>query len=179
MSTRATYKIDGVCFYIHYDGYREGAAVYFWNMHHAKDKNPRGGNAEAFLRGNELSEFTKNHTVHGDTEYRYDLTGETLTVWERSGDWGKPKFKKAWSGYWWEFVNAHARMIDGFERLAKLNGRVWTRSQLATKVGKMTAELTEYSAKFPTHIGNINGINADLQRASNALAAYKIEGDAV
>jgi hypothetical protein len=170
MSTRATYNIDSKCFYIHYDGYCEGAAVYFWNMHKAKG---RGGCAEAFLRGNDLAEFTQSHNAHGDTEYRYDLTDETLTVWERSGDWGKPEFKKAWSGYWWEFVNAHARMIEGFERLAKINGRVSTRTELVARIDEATNHLKTYSAKFPTYTGNIEGIKGDLQRAEAALKTYE------
>jgi hypothetical protein len=169
MSTRATYKIDGKYFYIHYDGYKDGAAVYFWNMHQAKG---RGGCAEAFLRGNDLAEFTQSHDAHGDTEYRYDLTDETLTVWERA-DWDDPKFKKAWSGNWWEFVNEHNQMIKGFERLAKINNRVSTRSELEARIAEVTNHLKTYSAKFPTHIGNIDGITSDLLRARLALKKYE------
>ena len=174
MSTRATYKIDGVCFYIHYDGYMDGAAVYFWNMHQAMDKG-RGGCAEAFLRGNDLAEFTQSHDAHGDTEYRYDLTDETLTVWARV-NWDSSKFKKAWSGNWWEFVNDHSRMIEGkvgFERLAKINNRVSTRTQLETHIAEVAAHLKTYSAKFPTHTGNIDGITSDLLRARLALKKYE------
>jgi hypothetical protein len=172
MSTRATYKIDGVCFYIHYDGYKDGAAVYFWNMHQAMGKG-RGGYAEAFLRGNDLAEFTKSHDWHGDTEYRYDLKGETLIVWERA-DWSDtPKFKEVWSGYWWEFVNQHPRMIEGFERLAKINGRVSTRTELVARIAEVSNDLATYSTKFPTYTGNINGIKADLQRAEDALKTYE------
>lgn len=172
MSTRATYKIDGVCFYIHYDGYMDGAAVYFWNMHRARDKG-RGGYAEAFLRGNDLAEFTESHAAHGDTEYRYDLKGETLTVWAR-GDWSDaPEFKQVWSGNWWEFVNEHNQMIKGFEHLAKINNRVSTRSELEARIAEVANHLKTYSAKFPTHIGNIDGITSDLLRAKLALKKYE------
>jgi hypothetical protein len=172
MSTRATYKIDGVCFYIHYDGYMDGAAGYFWNMHQAMGKG-RGGYAEAFLRGNHLASFTESHDVHGDTEYRYDLKGETLTVWAREGWSDAPEFKQVWSGYWWLFVNEHSGMTEGFERLAKINNRVWTRSELKVRIAEVYDTLTVYSAKFPTHMGNINAIKADLQRAEAALKTYE------
>lgn len=171
MATRATYKIDGVCFYIHYDGYMDGAAGYFWNMHHAMGKG-RGGYAEAFLRGNDLAEFTKSHDWHGDTEYRYDLKDETLTVWELGG-LDNPKFKKAWSGSWWLFVNEHSRMIEGFERLAKINNRVWTRSELVARIDEVSTHLKTYSTKFPAYTGNIDGITGDLLRAKLALKTYE------
>lgn len=171
MSTRATYKIDGVCFYINYDGYMDGAAGYFWNMHHAMGKG-RGGYAEAFLRGNHLASFTESHDVHGDTEYRYDLAGETLTVWKRTGGWNDPaNFEEVWSGYWWKFVNEHNGMVEGFERLAKINNRVWTRTELEVRIAEVYDTLTVYSAKF--HMGNINAIKADLQQAEDALKTYE------
>lgn len=88
MSTRATYRINparrdeyarhrGITFYIHHDGYEDGAAVYFWRMLTGDaSRGVRGGLAERFLRANLGAEFTSSHEAHGDTEYRYDLEGE-------------------------------------------------------------------------------------------------------
>ena len=80
MSTRATYQIDGVYFYIHHDGYEQGAAGYFLAMlnslHMPLNSSGRtacGGIAEAFLRGNSQASFTTDHEQHGDTQYRYDV----------------------------------------------------------------------------------------------------------
>lgn len=82
MSTRATYVIGGTAFYIHYDGYPAGAARYLGAM--VRHPNKRGGLAEAFLRANELAEFTEGHEAHGDTEYRYTYEPGTdlLRAWE-------------------------------------------------------------------------------------------------
>lgn len=76
MSTRATYKIGtrdshSVVFYIHHDGYPEGAAEYF--LAAATANTLRGGMAERFVRANDNAEFTTSHQIHGDTEFRYTL----------------------------------------------------------------------------------------------------------
>ena len=101
MSTRATYQINDkrynnetrkMTFYIHHDGYKEGAAHYFYNMIETLtgtgegDKtNSKGGNIEAFLRANYNAEITESHNAHGDTEYRYTLNADnTLEVSEVS-----------------------------------------------------------------------------------------------
>ena len=81
MGTRATYKIENVFYYIHWDGYEEGAAGYFLNMLNSYyglidglGRSCNGGMAEAFLRGNNSASFTESHEVHSDTEYQYDVT---------------------------------------------------------------------------------------------------------
>ena len=71
MSTRATYKIGDVCYYIHYDGYPEGAAKYFKAMRDCE--NMRGGYAERFIRANDLAQFIEGHDAQGDTEFQYTL----------------------------------------------------------------------------------------------------------
>ena len=66
MATRATY-----CF-IHYDGYPEGAASYFYDTF----INPSsGGLGTQFIRANKEAEITDGHSSHGDTEYMYDIVG--------------------------------------------------------------------------------------------------------
>ncbi len=111
MGTRATYQISSgifdkqtVCFYIHWDGYPQGAAQYFWNMHSIKSN--RGGYAGKFVRGNEYAEFTPSHNTHGDTEYRYSLDDEgNLTAWE-GHNFGE-SWKVIYKGAWHEFVNQY------------------------------------------------------------------------
>jgi hypothetical protein len=87
MSTRATYRVREVseyscleqCFYIHYDGYPEGAVWYFNEFTNnlqslaKKDARWRPGKAISAFGILPFSEFTKSHESHGDTEYRYDL----------------------------------------------------------------------------------------------------------
>lgn len=83
MSTRATYEVDGYTFYIHHDGYPEGAAQYFkqalefaegrkGNM----DYSPNAGFTEDFMRANTRAALTPSHEVHGDTEYQYTVSTE-------------------------------------------------------------------------------------------------------
>jgi hypothetical protein len=80
MSTRATYRVKfisewdrhSLCFYIHYDGYPEGAAHYFQEMLKIMAENRRKRCIEAFAIL-PFSEITPDHETHGDTEYRYDI----------------------------------------------------------------------------------------------------------
>lgn len=95
MATRATYKIDNMTFYCHWDGYPAGAAQRFVNAIAAltfanEGKSidlygeARGGLPFAFIRGNQDAEPTGSHADHGDTEYRYTVTSNE--------DLGKPQF---------------------------------------------------------------------------------------
>lgn len=106
MATRATYTIDGMNFYCHWDGYPAGAAARFVNMVEAMttiedDSNRtysgpfqdrRGGAQFAFIRGNMDAERA-HPGGHGDTEFHYEVwTAENgrlhLHYKERSGkDW--------------------------------------------------------------------------------------------
>ena len=76
MSTRATYTVknrhgDQHHFYIHYDGYPEGAREYLKAA--LTCSNQRGGLACAFIRANDVAELTRHWSVHGDTEFHYDF----------------------------------------------------------------------------------------------------------
>jgi hypothetical protein len=81
MSTRATYQFKGshadVTFYIHSDGYPEGGAYYFAKaLKYEKEmKTVNHELAEIFFRANDRAEFTSGHDAHGDTEFRYTVTG--------------------------------------------------------------------------------------------------------
>lgn len=116
MSTRATYKINGYCFYIHCDGYKEGAAASFWNMLHSE--NQKGGDTERFFRANPTAVLTESHEIHGDTEFRYTLIANHLTVSESNdfGDTWKPSFK----GDIWDFINQYKCQIENYSPVTYL-----------------------------------------------------------
>jgi hypothetical protein len=121
MSTRATYKITDYSscketptyFYIHYDGYPEGAAGYFNNMMEAD--NLRGGFAVRFLRENELAEFTEDHECHGDTEYRYNFDGVTFVGLKRSDRFECEGFEVFFRGSIEEFLDKYLQESDDEE----------------------------------------------------------------
>jgi hypothetical protein len=87
MATRATYTIDGMHFYCHWDGYPTGAASRMVKMIEAHTQpqtiaerasfdpvdDRRGGLAFAFIRGNLDAEPTKGRDFHGDTEWHYEV----------------------------------------------------------------------------------------------------------
>jgi hypothetical protein len=87
MATRATYTIEGMHFYCHWDGYPTGAAARMVKMIEAytqpqsvaerAESNPiddrRGGLAFAFIRGNHDAEPTDGPLAYGDTEWHYEV----------------------------------------------------------------------------------------------------------
>lgn len=114
MSTRATYEFRSancslldvtVCFYIHLDGYPEGAAENFYLMHDPKCPDSCQDYASQFFRINESAEFTKNRDAHWDTEYHYVFSrNETLSVFERQND---KSWLSIYEGNWLNFVNQY------------------------------------------------------------------------
>lgn len=106
MSTRATYQFNSelatVTYYVHYDGYAEGAAQYFREaMLH---ENQRGGLASAFIRANDYAEVTGGHDSHWDTAFRWTVDGDTLIG--QTGDFdGVPE--NCYVGSLLAFVNMH------------------------------------------------------------------------
>jgi hypothetical protein len=78
MSTRATYQFSDrydatATVYIHYDGYPEGAASYFYRA--LCHPNQRGCMATRMIRAVDMAELTSEHAAHSDTEYWYNLQG--------------------------------------------------------------------------------------------------------
>jgi hypothetical protein len=113
MATRATYFLPAenysdqmVCFYIHSDGYPEGAANYFYKMHQRKNRS--SGMAGRFFRANENAEFTPCHEAHGDTEFQYTINIENeLRVLAKetiNNRWGV-----FYQGPWHHFVNKYLK----------------------------------------------------------------------
>jgi hypothetical protein len=173
MATRATYQINHSCFYIHWDGYPEGAATYFWKMYKTMQTSA-GGYAEAFLRANEGAEFTAGHERHGDTEWRYTLEGTRLSVYKRiwSDSDAPDTWPLHWSGDWWEFVNANAEHVKDWEPLEVINGAVKDRSALVDTVKKAADELVRYAIAHPQWVGNVASHQRTLEDAINALCEY-------
>ena len=114
MSTRATYEFRSancylldvtVCFYIHSDGYPEGAAENFYLMHDPKCPDKCQDYASQFFRINESAEFTKNRDAHVDTEYHYIFSrNKTLSVFERESN---DRWTSLYKGNWLDFVNQY------------------------------------------------------------------------
>lgn len=107
MSTQGHYIFTGSQYrpttkiYIHHDGYEEGAAVYFWRMHHAKGATF----ADRFHRANEGAELTFSDA--GRVQFTYTLNSQTghLEVEER--DTSTDEISLVFSGTWWRFVNEY------------------------------------------------------------------------
>lgn len=110
MSTRATYQFitnpvshqPRVTFYIHHDGFPEGAAQYLA----AAMPLVSGGMAERFVRANQNAEFTSSHETHGDTDYRYTLDGTFLRAEKRNTEDGK--WRGIFAGELVDFVQLHS-----------------------------------------------------------------------
>ena len=80
MSTRANYIFKSgrktlTTFYIHHDGYPEGAAEYFQNALIYGDG--KLNDPDTFLRANEDCEISE---IHGDIEYLYEYNIKTQTI---------------------------------------------------------------------------------------------------
>jgi hypothetical protein len=141
MSTRATYQIDGRTFYIHHDGYLEGAAHYFREA--LLHPNRRGGLAERFLRANEGAEFTICHETHEDTEFRYTLIGDFLRVSKRSGDWSAPEWHGVVVGSLLDFVNRRS----GDAQVILARGMHYTPDTLAAAIGSQLDQAEHAAAQ--------------------------------
>jgi hypothetical protein len=104
MSTRATYQIKSgfstATFYIHHDGYFEGAALYFRNTLDFMRVAERPL-LPCFLWANERAELTSGHAAHGDTEYHYDLEKRHSVWWVyayKRQSWDSADFELEWGG---------------------------------------------------------------------------------
>jgi len=131
MSTRATYEFisesadlngcgqfeSATFVYVHYDNYPEGAAVYFYETL----TNPSKGNfATQFIRANTCAEITKSHEYHGDTEYKYVVTGtgprsnvKCYSIRRRWGD-GEDSVELEFDGNVCDFIDKNKSMIKDY-----------------------------------------------------------------
>jgi len=130
MATRATYELheldkEPVCLYLHWDGYPEGAAMYFRRW--LAEKHTVLG----FLKANPKAEVIDGHESYGDTEYRYTvhLKGYIPEMWIKAEEkkyaraqWeGLPeapedvvfyKWEQLFNGKLQEFVDKYDKLVD-------------------------------------------------------------------
>jgi hypothetical protein len=190
MSTRATYSFQGdqhgrtrpTTIYIHYDGYPEGAAYYFWQFLHVENK--RGGLATQFIRANDTAELTDSHECHGDTEYRYSVQREkdgTLMLTAKKGSWdADTKWTVFFVGEVAEFVNQYGKeSIEGFSPLVKAQirqymGEEWvSQKAIETAYDKAAADFADYTKRqFTDSNPNLTGALADMQKFAQMLKDY-------
>lgn len=121
MSTRATYQFcintwseQAIYYYVQHDNYPEGVAHYFLLMH--EYKNLRSGYAGCFFRAVENAEFTEGHELHGDTQYRYNLTRKGILI-ALARDFHKETWEQIYNGPWYDFVNQQLKELTLEERL--------------------------------------------------------------
>ena len=138
MATRATYELheldkEPVCLYLHWDGYPEGAAMYFRRWLEEEKHTVLG-----FLKANPKAEITDGHESHGDTEYRYTvhLKGSMDNGCVVPETWVKAEEKKygraQWEGlpeapedvvfYKWEqlFNGTLQEFVDKYDKLVDI-----------------------------------------------------------
>ena len=177
MSTRATYQIGlefggRVTFYIHHDGYPEGAASYLHAMHKCKCN---GGLADRFHKGNDQAEITSGHDAHGDTEYRYTVQkGGTLQAQKRYGD----SWNTFFSGHYAEFINRYGNKEKLHKVSRRYGGATWASlGELREKVEESARALSEYAARFPQFTGNINELEKEAEHWRNQYEIVKAFAD--
>lgn len=172
MSTRATYGFSSdrrkkqQFIYIHYDGYPTGAAVYFYNaLLHVG-----GGNfATVFIRANPNAELTDSHEIHGDTEYKYDVTGygpkAQIEAYKISllGDRAVCFF----SGLLHEFISRYSSDIPDFKPFREVNrpyypSQIMTEDMAANAIKSPLANLIAWKGKYEGS-GNWDSCVQDLK----------------
>jgi hypothetical protein len=143
MSTRATYKIGKTCFYIHHDGYPEGAAKCF--LAALLCDNQRGGLETAFIRANDTAVITTSHEGHGDTEYQYTVSKGLLSVDAVVHDWnsGASHNKGIFVGSVADFVHAYSGV-----KLYLHGGTHYTLNSLVMAAVMAAKEAVDYTDKF-------------------------------
>ena len=190
MSTRATYRFKATqkwqpttTIYIHHDGYLDGAAVYFYRMLINKSK---GCAATQFIRANESAELTGGHDSHGDTEYKYDVTGSgpeaQIVAYKRAwsvADDEREEWRVVYTGTLADFCANHREGIDswggGFEPFKQVNfdyrmalmNLTTARQYLGDECGPLS-HLRAWKGKFEGQ-GNWNG---QIERLQKVLAVF-------
>lgn len=168
MSTSATYEFTNskneltpkTTVYIHMDGYLEGAAFYFWNM--LQREGSIASFAVNFIRANDRAELVKSHAAIYGTEYQYSLDGEQLTARKVAGG-------IVFDGLVYDFVNKYLMSTRAtYEFTNSKNDFTPIEKRLAAKAG----ELESYKARFPHYVGNISGLQAELDSLKAALKAW-------
>lgn len=175
MSTRATYEftantiahVPGMTFYIHHDGYPEGAAHYFRAA--LTYTNWRGGLPGQFVRANDNAEFTGHGMdVHGDTEFHWKVTPGPiphLHGYHRTpgGSW-----QTCYVGPLLDFVNKHTATTQHEKLIAAPHGAGYlTANDLADKIADKIEHANAILAKGWT--GNAAATATEAWRMIEAL----------
>ena len=176
MSTRATYLFKGgeyrpdVCIYIHHDGYEQGAAYYFYNAFLAGSVD-----AESMIRGNERAEVTGSHELHGDTEYRYTISGNDLIAEKGYGD----DWRTIYSGDWIDFVNKYisADWVDNFQPLKCVDigyfkGQVHTPTTLSEKLSEELRLCGTWATNGDKESANMKDLKERIKTMRGLLDGY-------
>lgn len=177
MATRATYSIlrnkSRYNFYIHYDGYPDGAATYFAAMLN----NSKGHvTPESFIRANKRAELTEY--THGDTEFHYDLEEATvdepamISVKERNfaDDHGWRHVKSCPLA---SFLNEHQRLMPEKDIWLSHGRATMSKSMALDRMGELQRELESYKKKFPDHSGNIHWQTEQVKQQEELLARFE------
>lgn len=179
MSTRATYtiidkkrgKVERAHYYIHYDGYPDGAAEYFKKF--AEYKNKRGGAICQFLRAVDLAEFTDDPDLHGDTEFHYEINAVDMSLKAYSMEWDSPKRTLFFFGGMEEFLNKYLHFDKencpfGTKKPVWLSFRneIMTESELERRYQQEIER--NWSYLYKGHVGN-----ASFKLAYRMLTALK------
>ena len=187
MGTRATYtfvdkRLHGlkrpVHVYIHWDGYPDGAAMYFYN---ALCFDRSKGLLERFIAANEHAEFTDDPARHGDTEFHYELEfqergfpAQLLAYQYHDTPHGRAKSCIS-SCSLYDFIHAHHSMIVDYSPFVTVTVRGM--SKLFNKVTAMYRLEGEHGvarhlrAWFPKFVGGCNW-NMMVEELNAHLAAF-------
>lgn len=115
-----------VDYYIHYDGYPEGAASYFVDM--LSCENRRGGLHTAFMRANDLAEFASEGLVG---EYHYVVDGDKIECFNVQR--GHHLF---FSGDILDFVSKFANV-----KMVRVRGKYMTKEQVFKEIDSLIAQV--------------------------------------
>jgi len=174
MSTRATYQFlpdrsefkPNVTFYIHHDGYPEGAADYF------RATIARGSiGVDNFFRANARAEFTRDHEAHGDTEYRYTINPGKGTIEVRTRpDFNEGEWPISFYGKLIDFINQQPGEMVHVIANEFGHEHIGTVSQFLEKAMASRKRAEDYAREFPQFTGNIQGSHKEADRWDSILA---------
>ena len=122
MATRATYSIKNsrsitTTLYIHWDGYLEGAAAYFYAaLTNVAAIESNGGFAEQIIRAVPGAELTHGPEAHGDTEFHYEI-GADMSLRALRWTWkgNQRSLTPCFIGDVYSFVNRYNEQIEDFK----------------------------------------------------------------
>ena len=159
MSTRATYTIEEYdvnkrvhCnhFYIHHDGYSEGAATYFYKTFL---KGYNQNLTTDFIRANAQAELIVDPTHHGDTEFHYVLNNKGRLT-QSARDFDTNEWYECYNGSVKGFINMHDKFIDNASLMTYKKGESYLYYfPLSTRIKNISDYLNPI-ANHPLGIGN-------------------------